>query len=120
MDDVLGAQARETDAIAALGRWRMRLRAQVLMVACVLGAGLAVGGLFIVTDWQFQAWGYAILLVTVGVGGALPFCVAILAGLFVGRRLIATRTESQLRHLAKRYDLDISELRETNLLLREL
>jgi len=120
MDDVLGSQDREADAIAALGRWRMGLRTRVLAVACLAGVLATAFGIWIVTILQFEMWGYALLLLTIGVGGALPFCASVIIGLLVARGLIAARTETQLAMLAKQYKVEVAVLHEFNRMLKAL
>jgi hypothetical protein len=112
MDRVdLDADAREHDAIAAFGRWRMGVRSQSITVACVIGGIAGAAGFFVAQQIQLamiqRAW------IGINVGGFLiPFALSLLVGLAIARVRVAAGTERVICELSERYQIDPARIEE--------
>ena len=108
----LDADARELDAVAAFGRWRMGVRARALTIACVIGAVAGAVGYVVVQQIQLAAFDRAWLAINVLAGCATPFVVSLMIGLAVARVRVAAGAPRVVRELAERYRVDPSRLEE--------
>ncbi len=105
----LDADARELDAVAALGRWRMGVRSRTLTVACIAGAVAGVVGFFVVEQIQLAAIHRAWISINVA-GFVAPFALFVVAGLLFARARVRARTEQMVSELSDRYALEPDRL----------
>ncbi len=105
----LDADARELDAVAALGQWRMGVRSRALTIACIAGAVAGVVGFFVAERIQFAAIHRAWISINVA-GFVAPFALSVVAGLVFARILVRVRTDQRVRELSARYELEPDRL----------
>lgn len=105
----LDADARELDAVAALGRWRMGVRSRALTIACIAGAIAGVAGFFVAEQVQLAAIQRAWISINV-VGFVTPFALSVVAGLVIARLRIRAGTDQMVRELSDRFQLEPDRL----------
>jgi len=105
----LDVDARELDAVAALGRWRMGVRSRTLTIACVAGAVAGVVGFFVAEKIQFAAIHRAWISINVA-GFVAPFALSVVAGLVFARIRVRAKTDKMVRELSARYELEPDRL----------
>ncbi len=105
--------ARESDAIAAFGRWSMRLRTAWLFGFAIVGvvAGFLAAALAI-DVWQREMDPRPPRIIYVG-ALALTLVVFLFVGRAVGRVVVRHRTPHVLARLAVRYEVTAKRLAET-------
>src|SRR5438445_689071 len=91
MDDVLGGEERESEAVHMLGRWRDRTKTIVIAAFGLVGLVPAAIGYDLAQDLQFaHNGGRALLMINVA-GAVVPWLLAFVAGAVVARRVVAAR-----------------------------
>ncbi len=118
--DRLGEDAREYDAAAALGRWRVGVRARFLSVGAVLGAVVGFLGFWASGAFQLLVWERNWVLMSVVIGFALPFLAALTLGMFLANRRIHARMPAEVDRLAAHYQIERDRLAEVARLVDEL
>ena len=119
-EDRLGAEERDGEAIRQLGRWRDRVRAQILLIAALVGVATAVGIVYAVTELQFRMnEGIASIRISILVATVF-FVAAMFAGRQVGRMFVVRRMDGKIDELAKAYEISRETLAATADLLRGL
>jgi len=117
-EDRLGAEERDGEAVRQLGRWRDRVRAQILLIAALVGLAIGVAVVYSATALQFE---YGVASVRIGIVVATVFFVA---AMFAGRQLarifVARRMDAKIDELAKAYEIPREALAATADLLRGL
>jgi hypothetical protein len=118
--DALGERERESDAVAAFGRWREKTSMLVALVFALAGVPLAALAWYLVQDFQFtHNRGRALLIINVA-GAALVFGAMLMIAAFVGRRVLRTRAPAKLAQLAKDYDVPVATLQDTATMVDKL
>jgi hypothetical protein len=116
----LDVEARESDAVRALGQWRARLQTFVLATFAVLGVPLGAVGYWIAERWQFQVdEGVASMKANI-LGAAVAWGAAFGVGWVVARMLLRARTPAKLDELAERYAVPRERLQTIADLVRSL
>jgi hypothetical protein len=119
-EDRLGAEERDGEAVRQLGRWRDRVRAQILLSAALVGLATAVATVYVVTELQFRMnEGVASIRISILVATVL-FVAAMFAGRQVARMFVARRMGAKIDELAKAYEIPRETLAATGDLLRGL
>ena len=119
-EDRLGAEERDAEAVRQLGRWRDRVRAQILLIAALVGLAVAVGVVYAVTELQFRMnEGVASIRISI-LAASVFFVGAMFAGRQVGRLTVARRMDAKVDELAKAYEIRRESLAATADLLRSL
>ena len=120
MPEVIGEAERDSEAVRVFGRWRDRTRMLVLLGFALVGVVLAAIAWYYVQEWQFaNNRGRALLLINLG-GAVVPFMAMLIAGRFVGRRVVLARTPAKLEELARAYEIPVEKLVETANLVKKL
>jgi hypothetical protein len=117
-EDRLGADERDGEAVRQLGRWRDRVRAQILLIAALVGLATGVAVVYSVTALQYE---YGVVSIRIGIVVATVFFVAAMfAGRLIGRVVVARRLDAKIDDLAKAYEIPRATLAATADLLRGL
>jgi len=118
--DRLGADERDGEAVRQLGRWRDRVRAQILLIAALVGLVIGVIAVYTVTELQLRMnEGIASIRISI-LAATVFFVAAMLAGRLVGRMFVARRMDAKIDELAKAYEIPRETLAATADLLRGL
>ena len=119
-EDRLGADERDGEAVRQLGRWRDRVRGQILLIAALVGLVIGVVAVYMVTELQLRMnEGIASIRISI-LAAAVFFVAAMFAGRLIGRVFVARRMDGKIDELAKAYEIPRETLAATADLLRGL
>ena len=108
----LDVEARESDAVRALGRWRDRTKTIVLAIFGIGGLAVLGVGYYAMQEIQFR-YNDGIAFVKLNVmAGCAAWAVTFAVGWFVARAVVKNRTPGKLAELAARYEVPRERLQE--------
>jgi hypothetical protein len=111
MEDSLGLEEREGQAVTALGRWRSAIRGRVVGAFVLLGVGAGLLGYGAMIELQWRLMGVAWLW-GAGVGFLVPFAAFCALGVVAARVVVRRRMPARVAALAARFQVPAERVAE--------